>query len=297
MNTKIFALGSADAEMFAIESLLKRLGVPYVYGAALNRAGVMARVAPGMHATGVIDPVTGAVLVLDLDDDIVGVEVTFNGVKPLIDHHEPGDARTNAPPSQAFEASSLGQTFAMLTSMGFDATPTAEDIMAGESDHCLVAFAQGRCSTPKDEAREYILRTRHAMFGRHLTFEAFCTAVQTAVETVSLAPCLNGYANAADLRDLVPDAPPAAGTGEVYPTAAQFLPVAAALANRGYAVNIKRGDGKRALRIGGFEENHPILIAFDQNPEAWGVLGKNATPPNNAYAFPARGMGGGTYAD
>jgi hypothetical protein len=173
--------------------------------------------------------------------------------------------------------------------------------MVGESDHNLPAFVQGRCSTSAEVARDYVLRTRHQAFARHLSYDEFVDAVKWAIETLREAPAMRDpltgevFADVADLLHLTPDAPPAAGTGEVYPTDAQFLPVASALCGRAYAVTIKRKDGRLALRLGGFCENHPLLLSYRERPEVWGVFGKNAPRPDNAYCDAMRGFAGGTF--
>lgn len=302
----VFALGSQDAEMAAIERLLESNGVPYVYAGTRAPDGKLIRVAPGASATALIHP-EGMAYLSD-DDALVGVEVMSapGFAFPFaagIDHHDPVDFRTDAPAELAWAASSIGQVWRLLRGWDIvkDDKAPAELVMAGESDHNLPAFAQGRCSTPAESARAYVLRTRHQTFGKHLSFEAFAEAVEQAAETLRRAKPARSpgaflvHDDVADLLALEPDAPPAAGTGEVYPKEAQFLPVAAALAGRAYAVRIKRGDGRLALRLGGFPENHPLLVGFAENPEAWGVFGTTAPRPDNAYAFPARGMGGGTF--
>lgn len=303
----VFVLGSQDAEMAATEKILKDNGVPYVYAGTRAPDRAPSRVAPGALATALIDPEMGWEYTPN-GRPLIGVEVASALAFPFpftagVDHHAPGDFRTEAPAELAWAASSIGQVWRLLRMWGVieDREPPGEIIAAGESDHNLPAFAQGRCSTPAESARAYVLRTRHQTFGKHLSFEAFTEAVEQAAETLRGAPAardpLTGevFDDVADLLALEPDAPPAAGTGEAYPTDAQFLPVAAALAGRAYAVRIKRGDGKLALRLGGFPENHPLLVDFAANPEAWGVFGTAAPRPDNAYAFPARGMGGGTF--
>jgi hypothetical protein len=302
----VFVLGSQDAEMARIEELLADHGVPYVF-AGTRKDGNLARVAPGVSATVLIDPAQGAEYIPN-GRPLIGIEVASapGFVFPFsahIDHHAPGDFRTDAPAELAWAASSIGQVWCLLFGWRLieSPEPSAVLVMAGESDHNLPAFARGRCSTLAEDARAYVLRTRHEVFGGHLTFEGFVAAVEQAAETLRGAPAardpLTGevFDDVADLLALEPDAPPAAGTGEVYPSAAQFLPVAAGLAGRAYAVRIKRGDGRLALRLGGFPENHTLLVGFAARPEAWGVFGTTAPRPDNAYAFPARGMGGGTF--
>ncbi len=288
-----FVLGSQDAEMIEIERLTIRSGARVLYAATL-KDGKPVRVAPGMNGTVVVDAITGELV--DYSAEFIGVEVamvTSNGrVEPVIDHHEPGDARTLAPPERAFEASSIGQTVAMLKSMGVEIEVTPSMIMAGESDHNLPAFCAGKCSTNAVSAVEYTIRTRHATFGGGISLDAFRNAVADATATLVEFRNEDGYA---DLRSLEIDGPVVAATGEQYPARAQFLPVAASIAGIGYIVDIKRKDGFRALRIGGFEGNHPVLLAFEKDPTAFGVYDANAPRPNNAYAFTARGMGGGTY--
>ena len=318
----VFVLGSADAEMVVIERMLREMGGCFVFFGGRSDAtkphGVR-RVAPGESATCLVRPVresehyervhaapysrflVGVELRLELAD--VGDDGTLLRLcsDPIIDHHAPGDPRTGAAPEWAWIASSAGQVAylrAVLTGPRDQTYPiflrdTLAAVMAGESDHNLPAFCAGRGYTPADLARRYALSTRWAAFGDGLTFKDFSAAVDRAVETLREA----AKGDVADLRHLPIDGPVVKATGEQYPAAAQFLPVAASISGIGYLAHIRRRDGKLALRIGGLPPDHVVLRYFERHPEGYGCLPADAPRPDNAYAFPARGMGGGTLID
>jgi hypothetical protein len=302
----VFVLGSQDAEMLEIQRLLTDHGVPFVFAGTRLPDGALARVGPGVSATVLIDPFDGEEYVDD-GRPLVGIEVaSAPGANvaffATIDHHGE-DFRAEGPLVLAWFFSSIGQVWCVLGLWGLVKTaigPT-ELVMAGESDHNLPAFVQGRCSTSAEAARDYVLRTRHRAFAPHLSYDEFVAVVTKSIATLREAPAMRDratgqtYADVADLLHLVPNGAPAAGTGEVYPEDALFLPVASALCGRAYAVTIKRKDGRLALRLGGFRENHPLLLSYRGRPEAWGVFGKNAPRPDNAYCDAMRGFAGGTY--
>lgn len=295
-----FVLGSQDAEMAWIEKRLRRSGDVFFYGAAPDRrTGEWVRVAPGQRAVGLLDRSGRRVdMSFPYDHSLIPIEVTVEcgeeTITPIIDHHADGDARTSAPPHLAWIASSAGQIAYILANAtgrwAWTDCDTAEAVLVGESDHNLPAFVAGQCFTPAPLARRYVMVTRWQTFGAGTTWEDFCAAVARAEETLRC----NAGLSFADLRHLSIDGPPAAGTGEVYPSAAQYLPVASALCGIPYAVHIKRRDGKLALRLGGFPAGAAVLQFFRDAPAAWGCLPANAPAPDNAYCFVERGMGGGT---
>lgn len=324
----VFVLGSADAEMTAIERMLREMGGCRVFFGGRSDAtkprGVR-RVAPGESATCLVRPMSDSEHHERVDAGpysrfLVGVEVRLEladvgddgtllrlSADPIIDHHAPGDPRTGAAPEWAWVASSAGQVAYLRAALlgPRDQTypiflrDTLAAVMAGESDHNLPAFCAGRGYTPADLARRYALSTRWAAFGDGLPFEDFSAAVDRSVETLreATAPMRGMTTDVADLRHLPIDGPVVKATGEQYPAAAQFLPVAASIAGVGYLVHIRRRDGKLALRIGGLPPDHFVLRDFAKHPDFYGCLPADAPRPDNAYAFPVRGMGGGTLID
>lgn len=308
----VFVLGSQDAEMDFIERVFTRFRVAFAYG---GPKGQNRRVAPGENACSVRVPCSYSMRApysevfhpidagfMAIEGGAMGIELTLEApegqVLPEIDHHLDGDPRTAAGPRDAWLASSAGQVVwflhpAIRKQEGAGRELVAEAVMVGESDHNLLAFVQGAGYTPRQIAETYVLRTRWEAFARPsgVSQEEFVEAVSVARAT--LASRFNPSLGYADLRDLEIDGPQVQGTGEQYPSAAQYLPVAASLEQVPYAVHIRRRDGRVALRLGGFPSNHPVLLQFAAAPEDWGCGAMNAPRPDNSYAFPARGMGGG----
>jgi len=115
------------------------------------------------------------------------------------DHHNPGNAGFGLPPSQYFEASSLGQ---MLNFMGIEATQ--EDRIIAAADHCLSAAYAGLCPgvtaeevlamrLPELMKRENVSSTEDAMRG----IEEALHILKNPPATVSL-----GGKAVADIRSL-----------------------------------------------------------------------------------------------
>lgn len=309
----VFVLGSQDAEMDFVERVFTRFRIAFAYG---GPRGQNRRVAPGEDAysmrraphsfsmrvphSEVFRPIDKDVM--EIEGGVVGIELALEApegrILPVIDHHLHGDPRTAAGPRDAWLASSAGQVVwflhpAIRKQEGAGRDLVAEAVMVGESDHNLPAFVQGAGYTPREIAEAYVLRTRWEAFARPsgVSQEEFVEAVSIARATLAsrVSPAL-GYA---DLRDLEIDGPQVQGTGEQYPSAAQYLPVAASLEQVPYAVHIRRRDGRKALRLGGFPSDHPALLQFAKDPGSWGCGAMDAPRPDNSYAFPARGMGGG----
>jgi hypothetical protein len=283
-NKFVFVLGSQDAEMSWIEKSLKRFGFNVAYAVDDNGR----RIAPG--AIGKFSNEENSNFVITVECKVQLPNGTI--IPPIIDHHDPEDPRTNATIEQAYSCSSAGQVAFILAQFdGWTVRDTAEAIMVGESDHNLPAFASGRGITPIDIAREYIILTRHAMFGDGSSLDDFRAAIQKSEQTLNLYKNNSGWA---DLRGLDIDGPVVKSTGEQYPQSAQFLPVASSLCGIPYAAHIIRRDGKKSLRLGGFPENHQLLIDFSKDPMTMGCMSVDAPRPDNAYCFVMRGMGGGT---
>lgn len=138
MQDIIFVLGASDAEMTAIQKLLTDLGVTFVFA---NHGGRRVHPAVMYHA----NP-----LCFRKEVKLVLVECGFssppdNEILCVIDHHQEGDPGFRKPPSEFWEASSIGQTFHFLNCLGLDLTPTEEHRFVAAADHCLGAAYKGQC--------------------------------------------------------------------------------------------------------------------------------------------------------
>lgn len=288
MREYLFLLGAPDAEMAMIERVIRTvdeanfdLWVGFVVAYAESAPGV--RLRPGQAVSPDFVPPSGA--------RAFAVEVPGHADSWIdIDHHDPRNPNTAAPPECAVSASSLGQVIQVLA-QGVDFRPPigwrrsspdaasppgtwfppsdpwgswwiqwgavghveipSEVEWEARLDHNLAGALSDASNRPM---REYAVETRRETFAPHLTKAEFHAALQTATRTLLAAPPaldLGPDGNVRDLTALEPNGPAAHGTGEVYPESAQFLPLVAALAGVGYVVRIRRADGKLAMRVGG----------------------------------------------
>jgi hypothetical protein len=277
--TTVF-LGSPDTEMVETETLARHLGLDVVY--ATDEKG--GRIRPGAKAANAAEHDR---------EDVVWVEQFVRPERALdIDHHG-ASPFASFPPEKFWEASSLGQ-FCNL----FGIEPTPDLLAVAAADHCMAAAAQGRCPGvdlgPDTPQREALLLRARRNFAPTMSEEEFLKACAVAAQTLRDNQT---YGEGADLRHLPIDGP-IASTGEQYPSQAQFLPVVASLEGIPYVVHIRRGDGKIALRMGGFdggnEEHRQVIQAFLDDPSKLGCLPCDAPSPNNTYGSPERGFAGGT---
>lgn len=135
----VFILGASDAEMDALEALLKANGYPFVH-ATIDGGRVRAGNAYRAQATR-IDLPRGLEPVF-VECHVSGLERT-----KVIDHHRPGDPGYDCGPQDFWLGSSLGQAYAFL---GIDATDEARIVAA--ADHCPTAAYRGRCPGVDPEA-------------------------------------------------------------------------------------------------------------------------------------------------
>jgi len=128
----VFILGAPDAEMDAIEQLLKANGYPFAHALFEGRR---VRAGNAYRADG-----TRVELARDLEP--VFVECAVPGIERnrVIDHHRAGDPGYDCGPSDYWAGSSLGQAYAFL---GID--PTEEARIVAAADHCPAAAYRGLC--------------------------------------------------------------------------------------------------------------------------------------------------------
>ncbi len=141
MREVLFVLGATDPEMLAIEGLLTAHGVPHVH------AMVGAKRAYPANAYQATMPAS-ADAVLARGGQVFLVECIGHAAPGCarIDHHFPGDPGYGRPPAEYWQASSLGQTVAVLAQCGVAEvaiTPPLRVLAA--ADHCLGDAYRGRC--------------------------------------------------------------------------------------------------------------------------------------------------------
>lgn len=282
-----FVLGSADAEMAAIEAALKEGKIPYAYGTSGGT-----RVRPGQRADGTSAPIPDGA-------EVVAVEVAGPWGSPQVDHHE-GHPLASAPPSEYWEASSIGQVFRLLNII-----PTPSDLATAAADHCLAAAFAGQCPgvdlTPGSWQYQHIVYERRGVFAPGMSLEEFDGYLQRAAATLRAAPAeleLDPNGNVRSLLHLPCDGPAASGTGEIYPSDAMFLPLVASMVGLGYVAPIIRADGRRALRMGGCgigtAAGPEPITRFKAFALSKGAI--DGAAPDNIYAVPARGFAGAVLA-
>ena len=133
LGCKLWVLGSPDPEMRVIGAVLNRCGQQSVRAATHNGRRANARQSYQADR-----------IVLDSHHGVVLIEcrMPVEGAKSVIrvDHHAPGDPGYGQPPARYWEASSIGQVFALL-----EIAPTRRDRMVAAADHCLSAAYRGLC--------------------------------------------------------------------------------------------------------------------------------------------------------
>lgn len=189
------------------------------------------------------------------------------------------------------------------------------------ADHCIAAAFAGQCPgvdlTPGSDMYNEVVLSRRRAFAPDMDENEFLEAVELAsatllhwtIDTTSQVPIFRSFA---DLTYLDPSSGPIATTGEQYPISAQFLPLVGSMLGIGYIVpilkytTVKRDDGTvryvnpvAAYRLGGCGIGTPAGTAPIEwwASEGWDILGcygPDAARPNNMYANPSRGFGGGT---
>lgn len=332
----LVVLGAKDAEMDAIEALCTAGGVPHVYAKVRDaKTGEPRRLRPGERITADNDAtdadgfyeLTGEVSQQPISKgwhNIVAVEVT--GGPELwscteIDHHF--NALAKAPPSSAFEASSLGQFLAMLLKhyvaadvsrlLGIEGLCDLKRIpltlrIEGAADHNLGATLRGDVPGIDPQiAAAYILKTRAATYIPGASWDQILGVFAECSRTLLEAPVhptfervSMGEVAVQDLTDALADYEydKPAFNGEAYPLRLRLLPVVAAYWRKTYAARIKTAHGW-GLRMGGGGENIADAVTMLRSESFQRELGLKvgAEAPQNVYCFPERGIGGGTFAE
>jgi hypothetical protein len=330
----LFVLGAKDAEMNAIEALCVAGSVSCVHAQVKDaKTGEIRRLRPGERVTTENDATDASVIVAIEDGalglsglegwhNIIAVEVTGGAElwgAAEIDHHF--NVLAKAPPSSAFEASSLGQFLAALLKhyvaadvaclLGIEGLCDLKRIpitlrIEGAADHNLGACLRGDVPGINAQiAAAYILRTRAATYlpgaswAQILEVFAECSdTLLSATVHFTFERWSVGEVEVQDLTDTLPDDQYDRPTfnGEAYPLRLRLLPVVAAYWRKTYAARIKTAHGW-GLRCGGGGENIADAIILLRSESFQRELGLKvgAPAPMNVYAFPERGIGGGTF--
>jgi len=149
----VFILGASDAEMDAIECLLKTNGYPFAHALLEGR-----RVRAGNAYRG---DATRVELVRELEPVFVECAVSGMERSRVIDHHRAGDPGYDCGPSDYWAGSSLGQAYAFLS-----IDPTEEARIVPAADHCPAAAYRGLCPGVDPEAlRVWRLHSRASRRG------------------------------------------------------------------------------------------------------------------------------------
>lgn len=194
----MFVLGATDPEMQAIEGLLSEHGMPFVAAMVDGK-----RVYPANAYKA--DVPSTAVAALQRGSQVFLVECV--GRAPAganrIDHHHPGDPGYGRQPAEYWQASSIGQTVAVLAAgrVG-DITVTPEMRMVAAADHCLGAAYLGECPGVDPDRLLAWHVTSRAAFERR-SAEVVMRDVEAARAVLRRAPrvALVDGVYAADLRD------------------------------------------------------------------------------------------------
>ncbi|MFL1449281.1 hypothetical protein ACI77O_12870 [Pseudomonas tritici] len=129
----VFALGSHDPEMRSIRYMLCQKGYRYTYA---NRFGRRCITSNAYSADQLSKNIRD-------DQQIIWVECRTPlfalGRDLVVDHHNPGDPGYDAPPSQFWLGSSIGQVAELIGASG------DEYALVAASDHCLSAAMRGEC--------------------------------------------------------------------------------------------------------------------------------------------------------
>ena len=141
----ILLLGADDTEMQRIVETLRRLGILYFFAICNGE-----RVHPG-NAYNASFPQLYKTLSVTHNRKIFFIECDVPGITPdgRIDHHRPGDPGFAKGPEEYYEASSLGQLFALL-----GLNPLQDDRVIAAMDHCFSDAMNNRCpGVSREEVR------------------------------------------------------------------------------------------------------------------------------------------------
>lgn len=323
----LWILGAPDAEMTAIESLLRDCGQSFTYALAPDRQGALTRVAPGQVATNVA-------CTQEADAVLVAIEVAGPWGLATIDHHDDAE-RASWGPDRFLQASSLGQVVERLAQMGalptswggdflesIDARDEADGtfidspggiavvsagcfrivpqalVFEAAADHCPAAAVAGLCPGVDPGAfAPFLAESKRRQYFPAMSPEDFARELATSRATLLAAPEVDGLPYVRDLRHLEPGTVPAQGSGECYP--AEFLVgiVAGIFEGLGFICRIRRRDGKLALRSNGHGQGtlagtRPAEV-FLADPAAFGCGPRFPAGQDASYGNPIRGFFGG----
>lgn len=309
MPSRFFVLGAPDAEMDLIERILTDANQPFTHA----RAADGARLRPG----GVADfsttfnaiPPNG----LQFKEEVVLVEVAAGSSDAdtafraawteatgipvaIVDHHDTEQA--SYPPARALEAASCAQVWKLLHP---NAAMPREVVLEAAADHCLgAAFAGEVPGVTAEELLPHVARTRAGLMG--VSPEAAPAALELAVNTLRAAkPHPNFAALGLDVGNLTQLAQER-GCGwsqpnvnrEQYPQDFPGGPIAGAMLGRAYLIRILAGDEQCFRGGGGGDAMKAAQLWADGLCETLDCYGVSEPKPKNSYAFPARGIFGGT---
>jgi len=297
----VFLLGADDAEMRLIESLLRDAGQAFVPAAGAGGARLRPGEPPAIGMQTLphegFGPVGRLVLVecaarpqdAELREQL-RVAYGASGVV-VIDHHDTPEA--GYPPARFLEAASCGLVWRLLHG---DATPPVELLLEAAADHCMGAAFAGQCPGVEREALwAHCVRTRAATYG------ATPDRLEVARATLQRAKPHPAFAErnlfvadlTSDPRSRGSDWSAPDGAGVSYPLDYVGGPLVGSACGRAYLVRVKTRDGY-AFRGGGGGDACAAARAWPELAEELGCHGPTAPAPANAYAFPDRGLFGGT---
>lgn len=297
----LFLLGADDAEMRLIESLLRDAGQAFVPAAGAGGARLRPGEPPALAMQTLTDEGFGAVGTLYLVE--CAARAQDAGLRELarqaygaehvvvIDHHDTPEA--TFPPARFFEAASVGQVWRLLHG---DATPPPEVVYEAAADHCLGAAFAGQCPGVERAALwAHCVQTRAATYGATAELlDAASATLQRAKPHPAFAERNLFVADlSSDPAERGSDWSAPDGSGVCYPLDYVGGPLVGSACGRAYLVRVKTRDGY-AFRGGGGGDACAAARAWPQIAEELGCFGPDAARPQNAYAFPDRGLFGGT---
>ena len=211
LNSLVFVLGAADPEMqaieLAIEHICQQLGVRanVQYAAFVGADGTVNRCHGGVayKATHLLD--SWELICNGLDSAIsttipagrtpIWIECEHVGsVRSghVIDHHRAGDPGYGLPPSQFWEASSIGQIYALFLENGVDlqlcAAAFGEDrFLIAASDHCPGHAFAGKCPGVDIPALKAMRAANSAAFNK-MDPETWIQVVDASIAKLQASP-------------------------------------------------------------------------------------------------------------
>lgn len=282
----ILILGADDGEMLAIERLAKLSKVELFYAADASGRRVVP--AAAYEAVALLDE-RGALFterthdIPDIVSNSIVVECDFPGCSPRgrCDHHRPGDRGFGKPPSEYWDASSVGQVATLL-----GIKPSEDLRIAAAADHCLAAAYAGQCPGVDPSAlAEYRIRELCSISpaGNRSQLRLpkdVCASIKRAKAAILSAPNITvGIIPVKDLRgQVVSD----------LPEAAMILGVAYLAGG----ASLRQGDAPKIVLGGCGKGSIPgtapveAFLAAAHSGEVGGMRVKNA------YGDPVRGFAG-----